>query len=140
MRPCGYEVNLLKAQLSKGAGIVACEEYRVFSSGASIPLADGIDTISFPSVAVGISADGTSGNSGLFKNVWEAVKTDGRWLHHDWTVKVDPDAVFLPDRLRGHVRGHTGESVYFRNCNQVPGSSFPMMYGALEALSRTAVE
>jgi hypothetical protein len=58
-------------------------------------------------------------------------------LRFDWVVKADPDAVIIADRLRDHVRPHTGQSAYIRNCNGFPQSSdYPMMYGSLEAISK----
>jgi len=46
-------------------------------------------------------------NTLVFIKAWQLVKWDGRYQKHDWTVKVDPDAVFFPERLRTVVRQHT---------------------------------
>merc|ERR1712050_792410 len=42
----------------------------------------------------------TALNTDIFIGVWNAVSLLGRYQYHDWTVKVDPDAVFFPERLR----------------------------------------
>lgn len=70
---------------------------------------------------------------------WQMVVWDGRYKDHDWTVKVDPDAVFFPERLRTVVRQHTphgGESVFYMNCDRYGSIS---MFGALEIISHNAV-
>lgn len=57
----------------------------------------------------------------LFMHAWDVVIQDGRFRSHDWVVKVDMDAVFLPVRLREHLRGNTtekGERVFFTNCDR----------------------
>merc|ERR1712190_326433 len=44
---------------------------------------------------------------------------NGLWKKQEWTVKVDPDAVFLPDRLHDQLkRAHGSDSVYLNNCDQ----------------------
>lgn len=39
-----------------------------------------------------------------FIEIWRHVIEEGIYLKHDWTVKVDPEAVFLANRLRHQVR------------------------------------
>merc|ERR1712018_436024 len=87
-----------------------------------------------------VSVDGTAGNAELFINCWNVIVQDGRWNNYAWTVKVDPDAVLLPDRLRQHLAPHELESVFVLNCNAYPDSpEFPMMYGSLEIFSWKAI-
>jgi hypothetical protein len=131
----------MRHQLETGLGIFACDEYGVFTDHTA-PWTVGpgplgmLSTIHFQSAPVGYSKDGTAGNALLFMHVWEVVINDGRWSQHDWTVKVDPDAVMFPDRLRLHVKQHNGKKAWIANCNAFPSSSdFPMMYGALEVIS-----
>merc|ERR1740121_710691 len=38
-----------------------------------------------------------------FMRVWQQVFEDGKYKSYDWTVKVDPDTVWLPDRLRSRL-------------------------------------
>jgi len=84
-----------------------------------------------------MSKDGTAGNALLFMHLWDAVNAAGTYKLLDWTVKVDPDAVLLPDRLRYHLKPRTGQKVFVRNCNAFPASGdFPMMYGSLEVISK----
>jgi hypothetical protein len=135
----------MRHQLETGLGIFACDEYGVFTDHTA-PWTVGpgplgmLSTIHFQSAPVGYSKDGTAGNALLFMHVWEVVINDGRWSQHDWTVKVDPDAVMFPDRLRLHVKQHNGKKAWIANCNAFPSSSdFPMMYGALEVISKSAL-
>ncbi|CAK0801659.1 unnamed protein product, partial [Prorocentrum cordatum] len=67
---------------------------------------------------------------------------DGRSVA-DATIKTDPDAVLMPNRVRLKTMDRdidgTRELVYFANCNRFKDNpDFPMMYGAVEVLSREA--
>lgn len=122
----------------KGLGIFACDEYAVYSD-TSIPLGAGLSAITFVPASVGKSKDGTAGNALLFMNVWAAVRNDFRSKNLDWTVKVDPDAVLLPDRLRQHISKHNTKSVYIKNCGAYNAPGWPKLFGALEVFSRRAM-
>merc|ERR550532_202706 len=141
-RVFSYEGDIIKNQLSKGIGIFACDEFSLLSQDAEVPMGDGPDgalmTSHFDFVPVGVSTDGTAGNTGLFLNVWESVRWGGKYNLCDWTVKADPDAVIMPDRMRGHVSPpnvHQGSLLF--NCPKWPDSP---LYGALEAVSRQALQ
>jgi len=140
-----YEGDIIRGQVNTdgGAGIFACEQYDVFSTDAGVFLGDGpmgpVWSQYFDYTAVGMSVDGTSANSRLFWNVWEAVRIVGRYKHTDWTVKVDPDAVVIPDRLRWHLSSHTGHQTYIKTCDKQNGMT-PMMFGAIEAISQSAMD
>jgi hypothetical protein len=74
-------------------------------------------------------------------NVWAAVNWIGRWKLTDWTIKVDPDAVLIPDRMRyNHLKYHTGTPCYIVNCNKPGMSTGPMMFGSIESVSRQGLE
>lgn len=139
MRSMGYEVDLMKTQIREGAGIFACDDVALACSD-NLVLGDGIKVIRFNMAAVGISKDGTAGNAQLFMNVWDAIKGVKAVSEADWTIKVDPDAVIVPDRLRQHLSPHTGANVYFKNCGAYQGPEWPMMFGALEAFSKGAIQ
>lgn len=138
------EANLMRNALGKGIGIFACDNYAVFSSDPNSDLGDGplgeLRTVHFTAVPVGISKDGTAANTGLFMNVWEAVRWDGRYRTCDWTIKADPDAVLLPDRLRTHLKPHSGHSAFILTCGKAGMPDGPMMFGSVEALSRMALD
>jgi len=143
--PEHYEGPLLRSVLKRNIGIFACDGYDVFANENDTlgTTADGITVrpVLIPVIRVGTSQDGTAGNAKLFMAVWDKIIAAGKFRYYDWTVKVDPDAVLLPWRLRDHMRPHVGEHVYVVNCNKVPGSpNFPMMFGALEVFSQSAMK
>jgi hypothetical protein len=141
IRPTGYEPEIMKAQLAKKAGIFACDEYAILSSGYVTIGEDffgPIKSLHFETAVVGISKDGTAANTELFMNAWDAVNKDGRAWNHDWTLKVDPDAVLLPDRLRSHLIQHQGANVYVVNCDKPMMT--PMMFGSVEIFSFKAIQ
>jgi hypothetical protein len=74
----------------------------------------------------------------MFLKAWEQVKTDGLYRQHDWIVKVAPDAVFFPQRLRDRLVRiapvNSGASMYLLNCKLSFG-----FFGALEVMSRVAL-
>merc|ERR1711941_207896 len=64
---------------------------------------------------------GTWVNTGMFVQVWSAIKADERWKKHNWVCKVDADAVFFPNKLINALRHATvpQEGVYMENCKYV---------------------
>jgi len=133
--PWGYEHGLLRMQYNKGASIFACDEYAVYSN-VSFEIA--------PAVVTGVVHTNlfcplggkfmTVLNTPVFLKVWAKVIEDGRFRFHDWTLKVDPDAVFFPSRLRQLTRRHpeSQQGVYLNNCQFG-------LHGPVEVFSRDAV-
>merc|ERR1719253_1114229 len=84
-----------------------------------------------------------------FMMVWDEVIREGKYLHHDWVVKVDPDAVFFPERLRHRLVKYTPTTkldvpaAYFVNCDLEYGAldtlRFGKVFGSLEIYSREAL-
>jgi len=151
VRTNGYELPLVKEQQKRRVSIFACDEYAVFSDGGK-PQPVGEDpggaeimTIVIPPIkeSIGNMAAGATTNSWLntktFLQVWDLAKKDGRIEKHDWTVKVDPDAVFFPDRLRTHLASHTNKdaNLYVMNCNRFAEVA---LYGSIEIFSKKALE
>jgi len=139
----GAEMDIVRAALSETAGIFECEEYTVLSN-QEVTIGQGIVSKVIEMIDGGLSKDGTSANTLTFINVWEAILQDGRYENHDFTVKVDPDTVMLPSRLRTALVGFVGSNVYVPNCDLTdlyPGTvDYPMMYGSLEVLSKDALK
>lgn len=83
---CGYEQPLVDAMRSAKTSntVFACEASAVYEAPC---------------------ANATAGASikDVFAQVWGSVKASGAYLEHDWTVKVDAEAVFLPSRLKLHL-------------------------------------
>jgi len=148
MVPGSYEVHLMEAQLAQRAGIFGCDASALYSN-ASVTLragdAFGSDEGPFVSSQV---LDGsleveigglyyTALNTDIFVRVWKKVFSGGEFAGHDWTVKVDPDAVLMPARLKQHVVNYEylqnkHESVFLSNCKDG-------LHGPVEVLSLGAM-
>lgn len=139
----------MEEQLLNGVGIFACDDFTVLTAGSEVHVGNVsghvVRSVAFDPAAVGVSRDGTAGNTLLFMNAWAALWDLGVWDDYDFTLKVDPDAVLLPSRLRLHLHNTLkseprANGTYLKNCNKFPGSpNFPMMYGALEVFSHAAM-
>jgi len=141
-----YENDVMKNQMEKGIGIFQCDDWALLSTAEPTDMGETPDkqkakTLHVDMTEITVSVDGTAGNAKLFINCWNVLIKDGRWNLHAWTVKADPDAVVVPDRLRKHLAPYVLENVYVVNCNAFPGSpNFPMMYGSLEIYSWKAIQ
>jgi len=133
--PNSYEQGLLAMQHQRSTSIFACEEYAIFSN-ASMTIAPGVEThLVNTSLACQFGGEfGTALNLDIFREVWKAVVQETRYNLHEWTVKVDPDAVFFASRLRAVLPHHPEDikGVYLNNCKFG-------MHGPIEVLSRRAV-
>mmetsp|Transcript_120974 Transcript_120974/g.376039 ORF Transcript_120974/g.376039 Transcript_120974/m.376039 type:complete len:295 (+) Transcript_120974:64-948(+) len=133
-----YEVSLLRGQFELGAGIFGCDEQAVFSD-AEVSLGSGssgqVQVIPGPLRVGKDPRYNFALNTRVFLRVWDRVFAEGRFERCGWTVKADPDTVFLPGRLRQHLlQGPSPESaVSYVNCRLG-------LHGPLEVFSRAAVE
>lgn len=142
IQPSGYEPGLVASSMGSGAGIWECDYSSLFSVD-EFEIGEGkfkTKTITFEPAEVVTSKDGTAGNAQLFMNVWKSVRDTGVYELADWTIKVDPDAVLLPSRLRKRLDKFTGRKGYVVNCAKPYMPEGPMMFGALEAISKLAVD
>lgn len=139
MLPGSYEQDLLLMQHKEQVSIFACDQYAIYSR-ERLELAPGVHTITINSDLKCEKGGefGTALNLDIFIAVWTKVISDGDFLVHDWTVKVDPDAVFFPAMLRQLVKKYSehvssGNGVYLNNCKYG-------MHGPLEIFSVSAVK
>jgi hypothetical protein len=122
------------------AGIFACEEFAVYSNPA-INLGSYRTRLLDVDLAPLARKDGLGETSLVYQQLWDHIVAEGRYAFHSWTVKVAPDAVFLPARLREALRGpelqepQSGNGLYLQSCERALG-----LHGALEVLSRRALE
>jgi len=106
------------------------------NNGLSIMQCDSHDF--FDGAQTAVAEWGSFSNIDTYQEIWKEVKNRGDWAKRDWTVKVDSDAVFLPDRLKMHLdklRVPYGARVYIENNDY----RFRFM-GALEVVSKPAME
>jgi len=142
-----YEAAIIKKQVSTdgGIGVFGCDKYDIFAAQGRGWMGDGpngpVWTKNFVDAPVTRSIDNTAGNTPLFRNVWQAVKQARNWAVTEWTVKVDPDAVLFADRLRSHLKPHTGKAVFIQNCasDSLVQQGGVMMFGSVEAISHKAI-
>lgn len=135
MLPGTYEQDLLAMQYNSKVSIFGCNEYAVYSN-VVIEVAPGLNSSVVDSdLKCGKGGEfGTALNLDIFIAVWTQVIQEHRFDLHDWTAKADPDAVFVPDRLRKVLQIHpeAAEGVYLNNCKFG-------MHGPIEVFSRNAV-
>jgi len=116
MAPAGHEHDLVVWQLRHGVSIFACEEHAVFSN-SSVQIGPGVraHVVNHQLRCRPNAGADWAFNGWMFIEIWRGVILHGMWQYHDWTVKVDPDAVFFPDRLRYLLREHQGDTCLI-NC------------------------
>jgi len=160
----GPEEELAKMQLKNGASIFACNDFTVTCAQKRLLGTDKegneVHTVVNPEngkVPLGDVSKGATTTSFLnvliFMKAWDILIDEGKVWAHDWTVKVDPDAVFFPARLRPQLKGHTGSSFppsYVLNCKEKHWKQtdkqghghftfVPKLYGAVEIYNKKAL-
>jgi len=131
MVPKGTEPALLTWQSQHSAGIFACEKTTVYSNRI-MAVGNTMTHMVDSDLKCKYGGDSQSAlNSWIFIAVWKAVVKDAYFKSYDWTVKVDPDAVFLPHRLKTVLASHEG-AAYVNNCQFG-------MHGPIEVLGRIAM-
>jgi len=136
-----YELDLLRQQHRQHVSIYTCDGWDVFSD-VEVEISDHYLTHKVEDKlqefhVVKREETGAYVNWGFFYQIWLQVRQLGRWEEKSWTVKVDPDAVFVPERLQGWLESRSGEpphGMYFENCKDVQYGFF----GNLEVLSHEA--
>ncbi|CAK0825448.1 unnamed protein product [Prorocentrum cordatum] len=125
--PSGPELELLQWQFEHQASLFLCDEYAVYSN-VSMNIVPGLLTklVSSDLQCEKGGEFGTALNLDIFVAVWTSVVNDGRFKFHDWTVKVDPDAVFFAARLRVIAEKYVQDlkakprGLYLNNCHRGP--------------------
>jgi len=150
------EQHLVKYQLTNGVGIFDCNEWAVMTD-VTVALNRWV-SYGFPAIpawtpnrkdlaswAIGstqapIGPEHNALNAFAFMAAWAAIRDSNRIPNHDWVVKVDPDTVWFPQRLRSQLRvkmpshGNGCDNIFVTNCIR-----WKTMQGPMEVLSRTAV-
>jgi len=133
-----YDLSLLRTNLFLGSSLFGCEAYKVYSDVETWLSPGQVNTVKVNDVNGDFhfgkrKLTGTWINSPIFIQAWKAIRTEGLWASHDWTVKVDADTVFLPMRIRTRLSGQkvTSSGIYLENCKYVNYGFF----GNLEVVS-----
>jgi len=153
VRVPSYEVELSKVMQQKQASIFACDGHRIFGNGGTFYLPGvGVTKMNESPVGMGdFGVPGTATNSWLnvriFMEAWQTLLDEGDVTKYDWTVKIDPDAVFYPERLRVWLKPFVvpgdiyAKPWFVANCDRTYNNEPPSLkvYGALEVFSRSAL-
>mmetsp|Transcript_166164 Transcript_166164/g.403734 ORF Transcript_166164/g.403734 Transcript_166164/m.403734 type:complete len:225 (+) Transcript_166164:2-676(+) len=97
--------------------LTACDAYAVYSNVSAVQLLGPQRVASLHLSSDGVAVKGsmdvpknldfhTADNAPVFHQVWQQVFKEATYRRYDWTIKLDPDTVFLPDRLRGVLLTH----------------------------------
>jgi len=142
------QMDLMRSAFKFKVGIFGCEGWEAFSDGDfCLDKGNTLCVTKMPDV------EGEFGaltrldkpqkyvNTPLYYQVWKALRDHGNYQYHDWTVKVDPQTVFLPERLRNFLTDkskmkgvQTEQGDYFENCPGVESG----MFGNIEVLNLKA--
>mmetsp|Transcript_12828 Transcript_12828/g.36946 ORF Transcript_12828/g.36946 Transcript_12828/m.36946 type:complete len:625 (-) Transcript_12828:169-2043(-) len=128
--PNSYEQRLVEIARASYASAFACDEHDLFHTWQST-------RTKWDSNA------STLTNIDVFIDVWNHVKESGKLWKYDWTVKVDPDCVLVPQRLKWHLaslRAPSKTPVYIKNTNLSSNIANGGFLGAVEVFSREALE
>jgi hypothetical protein len=128
--PSGPEGELKAIAERNHASIYACDEHDVFLSEYTNK--GGWDT-----------KVETLVNTNVFIKIWKQVQYYGKYLNHAWTVKVDADCVFIPQRLKDHIWGikpPANTAIYLKNNFEDPATNNYGFLGAIEVFSKTAMQ
>jgi len=119
----GNKVELMKSQLERQLGVFACDDFAVVAdkeiSLGKLPYGGVWGNRKDPVKTLKVE-DGTAKGVELLSSAWDVIGQDAKYQNHDWTVRVDPDTVLLPGRLRVHMKEKTfrDASQYVVNCEQ----------------------
>jgi len=135
-----HELELLQMQHENAWSIFSCAEWAVYSDVVA-PLGGGDTTIKVEDVKNDFhfakrKEQKTWINTGMFVQIWTAIRNAGHHANHNWVIKADADAVFFPSKLLEVLHGAAvpAEGVYMENCKFVDWGYF----GNLEVFSKQA--
>jgi len=137
-----FELSLLRTQLFLGASLFGCPKWAVYSDVDTwlTPGPPELRTTKVNDVEGDFhlfkrKKEGTWVNAMMFYQAWKDIRSKSLFDNSDWFVKVDADAVFLPQRLLDTLKGYKvpAEGVYVENCKKVLFGFF----GNLEVVSAT---
>lgn len=138
----GVEQWLMSVQWHRGTGIFGCHAFNLLSDG-NVTLTSWtkapLTAVALPGekawfAPVPGTSQGVWHNTNVFMRAWKWIAKSGEYLKYDWTVKVDPDSVFMPGKLQSILQArnfNVNEPMYLLNCAQ-----WYAIQGPLEVFSR----
>merc|ERR1712048_452728 len=140
-----HEYEIVRTQLMTHTSIFGCSEWDVFSDEVLeiTPGNPGKDPalyttkVDFPHIGLRKHMK-TWINTPMFINIWKSIRQSQKYAKHQWTVKVDVDAVFFPARLSQRLVAQevTAGGIYIVNCRYVKDGFF----GPMEVISNKAFQ
>jgi len=142
----GVEQWLMQLQWERGTGIFGCHKHYLLSDGnltvtswTKAPLT----AVALPGekawfAPVRNTPQGVWHNTNVFVRAWNWIAEEGEYLKYDWTVKVDPDCVFMPGKLQSLLRARTfdmSQPMFLLNCAQ-----WGAIQGPLEVFSKVGAQ
>lgn len=139
------EVDLVRSQLQLPGGIFSCDDFMVFSDATHEELPDipHLYTLALTDRnAVAGALTATWVNADEFIAAWARLIDENHYSFHDWTLKADPDAVFLAPLLIKHLEQFSsqlqyGAGIYLKNCRDGPRAL--ELFGSVEIVSTLGV-
>lgn len=134
------ELELLQMQHDKAVSLFSCAEWAVYADvvaslgGGDVTMK--VDDVKGDFHIMKRKETNTWVNSGMFVQVWSAIRDAGHYRNHNWVIKVDADAVFFPHKLLNVLKDVAvpQEGIYMENCKFVDWGYF----GNLEVFSKQA--
>mmetsp|Transcript_42355 Transcript_42355/g.123013 ORF Transcript_42355/g.123013 Transcript_42355/m.123013 type:complete len:510 (+) Transcript_42355:75-1604(+) len=130
----GYEKDLIRAALAKGVSIFACDGWDVFSSD-KVQLSKGPPTPLYAK-SIGSMKCEFGGpyklalNTDVFVKAWKRIFLEQTFMYFAWTIKADPDCVFMPRVFKTQVRDvNPNMPFYYNNCDDG-------LHGPIEVIAR----
>jgi hypothetical protein len=140
--PWGDEPKVVTWQRKARKGIFQCDKYSIYSNVTGDVLSGLPITVVHSDLFCPMGGQwNTRLNTPIFIKLWDQVLHDGVYRSTAWTVKLDPDTVFFPQRLRdvvespAHHSAQEEQGLFSDNC-EYKGT----LHGPIELLSRRAVE
>jgi len=139
--PGTHQVDLLQRQHEHRMGIFSCDEAIVVSNVSGEALFGSntkIPTITVKEENIG-SFSGSVLKTKIFIQAWLEVFQNGRYRGHDWVIKLEPDSVVVPVRLRPSLNLYCMAGavecapLYLQNDGEA-------LHGPVEVFSRAAIQ
>jgi len=124
------ELELLRWQHKHQAGIFRCDEEAVYSN-VTFDIAPSVRTKLVDTDFAHDFNNYSLANEWFLISVWRGVISHNRWAFHNWTVKVDANAAFLPGRLRTILQDKNSVA-WMDHCRKT-------LHGPVTVLSRNTV-
>jgi hypothetical protein len=129
------DFKLLAVQQKAQTFIFACDDWVVYSDTKKKLNPGWTEVVEFPKGAKRPNLK-LWVNLGYYMNIWKSMRWKGTWSKYDWTIKLDPYTVFIPQRLRSLLvhQPVPPNGAYMENCKHTRMG----FHGSMEVVSKNA--